>query len=149
MNVKRCRLKDIEISEISLVQNPANRIKFLFFKSEGDETMDDLEELLDMCEHIEKKLDLSEEDQNVIGEALRVLNGLDEKDINGLAKAIKVLSKLVATGYAYGYPEVKKSLDNLWPTAEGLLSITKAGAGIDVAAKNDGSKKWPSVSSDE
>ena len=92
-------LKDIETTEVSLVDRPATGKRFLFFKRGDDNTIaDDLEEKLAAS-------DLSEEEQETF---LRLLARITNSD--------ELLESL-------GVQTVKKSAD-LWPSLSGLTGVT-------------------------
>jgi len=146
--IHKRKLRDVKLNEVSFVKHPANKKKFLFWKS-GDSPMDELEELLDLIEVVKNNVDLSDEEQSAISSAIKALSEVSSDNRPGLIKAIKLLSQLVGYGYRTS-EKVKKSVDKIWPSlsgSDGLLSIDKAAAGVNVIAEPDGNK-WPSLIND-
>jgi len=140
-------LKDIDTTEISLVDKPANKRKFLFFKNQsGDNKMfndNDTLNLLDTLEAVEAKYVLSETEQTNITKAIQTLSVIPSEDVEALSSVILLLSTLIE---AEPKEKVAKSFTSLWPTLTGeMLPITKAGAGVNVHAEADGTRKWPSL----
>jgi len=78
------KLRDIKISEISLVDKPANNCRFLIEKLEAGETFNDLDELIsceaftdeqaEQIDEIMKWLDLDDDTTSAIGDLLLAIN---------------------------------------------------------------------------
>jgi len=128
-------LKDIETTEISFVDKPAIKKKFLFFKQEksagksqagsktkqkkitGDKKMN--EELIKLlkdylgdefdAEEFEKAEKLSDKALNAIKGALKLVNKYKADFPDDLKKAVGVLAKYA--GYGYGYPAKKDDVE--------------------------------------
>jgi len=141
---KARELRDINIKEVSFVSKPASKKTFIFFK--GDTEMgNDVIDLLDTIEQIEKSFELSKDENERIETAVAALNKLSSEEVDAISGVLLLLSKVVISK-----PEVKKSVDGLWPslsTSEGLLSVSKARAGINVEDTDSDGSKWPSLSS--
>ncbi|MBW1939376.1 MAG: hypothetical protein JRI67_11560 [Deltaproteobacteria bacterium] len=123
------KLMDIEMTEVSFVDEPANKRKFLFFKaqdSKGDIVMDN--ELLELMKayfgddaklDFEKAEEISDKALKAIKDALKLINKYRADFPDDLKKAVGVLAKYA--GYGYGYPAAKGD-------EEDKSDIEKAGA---------------------
>lgn len=121
------KLKDIETNEISLVDEPATKKKFLFFKrgiSKGDTNMDT--EILTLLNEFfgEEKIDFEKKAGELddaaitdIKAALKTINQYKADFPDDLKTAVGDLAKIVGklTGGGYGYPpkeeEKKKGVE--------------------------------------
>jgi len=120
-------LRDIDVDEISLVDFPATRHKFMIIKSaEVTNTMRELEELLNEfnpdgneIELLRKAKDkLPKEMVNDLVKAYKAILKYKEDFPDDLLEAVKVLGKYAS----YAYPEgkgIKKSAS--WPTITAQL----------------------------
>jgi len=112
---KARQLRRLAVYEVSLVGKPANRRRFLLFKSEGGNSdMDrlteddalDLEERLntpaskeeDVMSALEKAEGLSDKEKNAVRGAMRLLGSL--KDNKVIAKVLQSLASIAGYGYA-------------------------------------------------
>jgi len=128
MRKKKLRdLIDIEVEEISLVDNPANKKKFLLTKNIGGIEMKDLIELL---KNFIGKEDLKEE----------MLKGLDKETAEKTVEDLKVID-----AYRASFPgELNKAISNIVATMVGLFpapdedgdSINKVGAKLSKETVN-------------
>lgn len=104
-------LRDADIEEISLVDLPANRKKFLFIKQkEKKMNLSEIYKSLtgkDMPESIEKQIPA--EHQNEIVDALAVLEKYKEDFPEELAKAISALIEYAVAKAPYPYPYPAKT----------------------------------------
>ena len=124
-------LSEIELAELSLVDRPANKKKFLFAKSENGCTID----LLDTIEKFEKSFELTNEENTAVETAIAALNKLDSDEQDAIAKVILLLGQIELTE-----PAVKKSDDNaLWPSFKQRHKVEKAGIEVDEDTF------WPSI----
>lgn len=103
---------------------------------------DSLNEILDLIEVIQKSVDLSDEEQDVIESALKALNKIDSEDLPDVAKAIKLLARVLGYGYRADQ-KVKKSIDSLWPSFD--VALEERLAQIPIAKSSDPTDKWPSL----
>ena len=125
------RLRDIEVDEISLVDVPATKHKFMIVKSaEVINTMEELEKLLNQfnpegyeVELLRKAKDkLPKEMLNELTKAYKALVKYKDDLPSDLKEGIDILGKYAS----YGYPEgkgIKKSVS--WPTITAQLFGTE------------------------
>ncbi len=104
------QLKEIETTEVSVVDKAANKKKFLFYKKEG-EPMNHVELLFDM---LEKNNLLEEDEVEIAKSALEVLNGLDDNAIDAVADLLQVVTQNDA---------IQKSVKTLWPSFLGIPTV--------------------------
>jgi len=123
---KARKLFDIEVDEVSLVENPANFKRFLIVKNDGtniekDNTMD--KELLELLkafigneedEELEEVLKAAVPKQVVasLKSALKVMNTYKDTLPDDLVKSMTVIAKYAAAGYGYPQP-TKKSEEEI------------------------------------
>lgn len=129
--IQKRELTDIELREVSLVDKPASRRKFIFFKSSDDGACIDL---LDTIEAIEENYTLSAEESGYIEKTLRTLNVLDSEDVEALSNVILLLSKLVESEDV----QVSKACDLKWPSFRPQHSTVQKTEASDDAL-------WPSL----
>jgi len=133
------KLKDIDVAEISLVDNAANRKKFYIVKRRRQ--MDEFIKLLKSFmgedddefklseEDIAKAEKLDEKAIKAIQGALNILNKYKDVYPNDVLTAIKTLTKYAAYGYSY---PAKKSLTEE-ELIEELTDVEKAGRKLSKA----------------
>lgn len=117
--LKKRKLSELELEEISLVSKPSNKRKFLFYK--GVNIMSTLDEIVNLIETIEKSVDLTKAEDAAVQDAILFL------DDHGLEAAgpLLLLSKVLAKGH--DSPKVKKALEAKWPSlSQGLILVNKA-----------------------
>ena len=133
-------LKDIVLKEISLVNKPANKRKFLFHKSSSDGGCLDL---VATVESLHESFDLGDGEQTAIEKGLRVLTELSSDDQNAMADICLLLGK------AFGaVGEVPVSQDDDDDTGGGLWdSITTANQREHHTQKSEANDDalWPSL----
>jgi hypothetical protein len=103
---KSRKLKDVELTEISLVSEPANKRKFLFFKrGDSGELEGELGELVSRI----NGLDVSEEKKT---ELIAALDNTD--NVEQISEIINNLSEVQT---------VEKSINDPWPSLGGLTDL--------------------------
>jgi len=130
------KLKDIDVAEISLVDNAANQLKFFILKRR--QQMDEFIELLkSFMGEDDEEFKLSEEDIAKAGKldakaikaiqgALNILNKYKDVYPADVLKAIKTLTKYAS--YGYSYPAAKSE-----DIIEELTDVEKAGRKLSKA----------------
>jgi len=110
------RLKEIHVKEVSLVDNPASRKRFFFFKRGVLEMDEELKKAIEefMGQELEKA-ELKPEAITELKAALKTLNQYKSELPDDLVDAISNLAKFLASAAkpsdGYGYPE-KKGIEN-------------------------------------
>jgi len=130
------KLKDIDVAEISLVDNAANQLKFFILKrrQQMDEFIkllksfmgEDDEEFKLSEEDIAKAEKLDEKAIKAIQGALNILNKYKDVYPTDILKAIKTLTKYAS--YGYSYPATKSE-----DIIEELTDVEKAGRKLSKA----------------
>lgn len=99
------KLVDLSIDEVSLVDLPANRRKFLVIKSEAfmDELLEKLSKMIETPEGaVERLKGLDAQTLDAIKSAVSVLEKVFDDLPDDLKEAVRVLMKYAV--YGYGYP---------------------------------------------
>lgn len=104
---KTRKLKDIQLSEISMVDNPASQISFIIIKRQNGEQLNDLDELIS-CETF------TTEQAEQIDKIMKQLGDID----SDTAEAIGVLVLAVSSD-----TKVAKSCEEIWPSISGIELI--------------------------
>ena len=127
-------LKNIELNEISLVDRPASKRKFLFFKSDG---YDELDKLLSVLE----QADFDEQSDVAITKAVDVLTGLEADERTAVAKTILAVVRLAGVDIDDDTEVKKIDYDSLkWPSFRPQLSEIEK---TETTVSDDA--KWPSL----
>jgi hypothetical protein len=142
-------LRNININEISLVNKPANKRLFLFFKSGDNKMYDDALDLLDAIEQIENSFELSKDENKRIETCIKALNKLDSNEVGAISGVLLLLSELTIKSIPEEKekPDVEKSVSPMWPSFcgdDGFLVINKAKTDIDIERAKSNGSKWPS-----
>lgn len=112
-------LRDIELQEISLVDKPASKKKFLFFKSDdGDE--------LDMLLSVLEQGDFDEQSDVAITKALSILTNLEAEARTAIAKTIMAIVQLAGVDIDDETQVQKIDYDSLkWPSFRSQRRVEK------------------------
>jgi hypothetical protein len=100
-------LSDLELDEVSLVDMPAIKRKFLIVKKQ-EENMEEKQDLVleDVEAEVEKAI--SDKGINAIKGALKMLDAYKDEFPTKVKDAIKVLAEAAGYGYPEGYAKPKK-----------------------------------------
>jgi hypothetical protein len=133
------RLEDLEVAEVSLVDAPANKRRFLLTKNQGDASVDELIALtLETEAENEAELnavlaekDLPEDTTAALRGTFRLLNAHRESITGDLIKELLIKSGFIAVKDEVVKPEVKE-VEKAKVSDDPLAVITKADGTIDL-----------------
>ena len=129
--ISKRELNDIQLREVSLVDKAANKKKFLFFKSDGDE--------LDMLLSILDKADFDDDSERAVVLCVDALTSLKADERTAIAKTFMAMLKLADVDIDDGTVLQKIDYDSLrWPSFRSQCQVV---------AKSEASDKalWPSL----